>query len=145
MAPRVVWKNPIVPAKGRPADWPEDAVAGKPLPEMTQQHHKDEVNINNIVAKYRRTGDNELLREARGYFADVSKLPKDYHSALEQLKEAQEQFDRLPSNVRKEFDHDPGQLLAALKTPAQKDRLIALGILEKPKPKTPIPPAPSVS
>lgn len=140
---RLKWVNPIV-GKIRPAYWPEEAIEGKPLPDMAQQQFKEEVNINKIVSKYKKSGNISLLQQAQTYYADTTQHPKDYGAALRQLSEAQEQFDALPAYIRKQFDHDPSELLAFIKKPDNKAQAQALGLLPAdPKKSTSAHPTPS--
>lgn len=106
----------------------------------TQQHHKDECDINNIVAKYRQTGQFTHLTQKNGVYADVSKIT-DYHESLNKVQDAQAAFAALPSNVRLRFNNDPAQLLAFMQDPTNHDEGVELGIYNKP----PIPPNSSLS
>lgn len=94
---------------------------------LTQQNLKDEVDINNIVRKYKVTG--EFPETKQGYYADVSNIP-DYQQAVEIVKTAQESFNLLPAKIRAEFMNDPGTMLKWLENPANGPRAIELGLIE---------------
>lgn len=96
---------------------------------LTQQHLKDECDINNIIKKYQVTG--ELPEPKKGFYADVSALP-DYQKALEIIESAKESFNSLPANVRGQFMNDPGTMLNWLSDPQNTERAIELGLVEKP-------------
>lgn len=89
---------------------------------VTQQHFRDECDINNIVKRYNATG---LIRQIPGdpIYADFTQLPKDYHDALGRVIEAQEAFMRLSSNVRAQFDNDPAAFVEFAVDPANLDQM----------------------
>lgn len=98
-------------------------------PSLTKQEFKDETDINNIVKRYRDTG--ELPPQRQGRYEDVSQIP-DYHQALEIVKTAQESFQLLPAKVRAEFNNDPGTMLQWLDKPENQSRAYEIGLLVKP-------------
>lgn len=83
---------------------------GKAGRSVTQQHFRDQVNINNIVAKAKRTGVLPKGLKAP-YFADISNVPQDYHACLQQIKKTEQLFMALPSKLRKRFENDPQKLV----------------------------------
>lgn len=102
---------------------------------LTQQHFKDDCDINTIIARYQVTG---LLTDpnvqAQGVnrtplFGDFSELPHDYASAQNFIMEANEQFMNLPSTVRAHFHDDPGDLLRAFDDSSRHQELVDLGII----------------
>nr|CAI9750505.1 virion structural protein [Microvirus sp.] len=103
---------------------------------LTQQHFKKDADINNIIAKYHTTGlltDPASPSTAREpLFGDFSDMPTDYMSAYDRMQAAREEFMQLPSKVRAEFGDNPAALLDALNNPEMKDKLIDLGIINKP-------------
>lgn len=100
-------------------------------PSKTQQQFKDAVDVNKIIAKYKRTGDTRLLESAKqGVFADTT-LFTDYQSAANKVIEAQRAFEQLPSDVRLRFNHDPQQLINFLQDPKNVDESLKLGLRVK--------------
>lgn len=99
---------------------------------ITKQSMKDETDINNILKQYKRTGIIAHINSAEPTYTD---LPDnvDYQNALHMQMEADSAFATLPSVVRAYFQNDPGQLLAALNDPSQRDKLMELGIIRKPE------------
>lgn len=96
----------------------------------TQQHFKDECDIDRILKKYSETGflvsPLEPRRPAKwGDFSSVA----DYQSAMNRLAGVQEAFEALPSRVRERFRNDPMQMLAFLEDPANKDEAVKLGLV----------------
>ena len=77
---------------------------------LTEQHHKPHVDINNIMARYIKTG---TLDHVRTYEGQYSELPEaDFHDAATKVAEARSMFEELPSQMRKHFDNDPARFLA---------------------------------
>lgn len=97
---------------------------------MTQQQFKDECDVNNIVAKYKRTGEITHLARTSGVYADLTKIT-DYHTMINQIQEAQKAFMTLPAAVRLRFQNDPGQLLAFMQDPKNYEEGVKLGLFER--------------
>lgn len=109
----------------------------------TKQAHKDECDINNIVAQYQRTGIIQHVHRARGTFEDLPD-PISFQEGMNQVIQAQEAFAQLPSKVRDYFGNDPSRFLAAFEDPKQEDQLRAFGLIGPiPEPAPVIPPAPA--
>lgn len=106
------------------------------LPSMTQQHFKDECDINNIIARYEATGllTDPLQSSGRMYeFGDYSSV-KDYQDSLNTIIEARAMFDDLPARVRERFNYDPSQLLFFLADETNRDEAVRLGLVSSPSP-----------
>lgn len=104
---------------------------------MTQQHFKDECDINRILAKYEKTG---LLTHVSRYGGRYEDLPSDidYQKSLHVMMEAEEAFMSLPSNVRRRFDNDPEAFLRFVGDPANENEIIEMGLATpKSAPKAP--------
>lgn len=96
-------------------------------PSMTQQQFKEECDVNSIMDKYRITGTVPTRLNAQyGDFSEVS----DYLSAQNTILSAQEQFDSLPSNIRKEFDNSPAKMLEFIHNPNNRERAIEIGLID---------------
>lgn len=77
---------------------------------LTQQHFKEECDVNLIAMRYLQTGvlpDNDRPV----FYGDVSNVPVDLMQAYEAIETAENNFMRLPSDVRKSIDNDPARLL----------------------------------
>ena len=103
-------------------------------PTMTQQHFKDECDINHIMARYEQTGllIDPLTARSGGspIFDDFSDIP-DLMTAQNKLIEAQQMFEQLPSRIRKDFDNDPVKFVEFCQDSANEDKLRDYGILPK--------------
>lgn len=90
-------------------------------PSMTKQSFKDECDVNQILARFQRTGvvDHLAKHEARYGFADSVS----YHEAQNLVAEAQSMFNELPAAARAEFDHDPAKFLDFVDNLDSEDKL----------------------
>jgi len=98
-------------------------------PSLAQQHFKDECDINNILRQFNITG---LLPEAPlspryGDFTGIG----DYHTALNRVIAAQDEFEALPAQIRARFDNDPANLIEFLDDVNNRPEAEKLGLVEK--------------
>lgn len=93
----------------------------------TEQSHKNQVDINKIMAKVEKGGMPPLAKGSPMYgdFTQAS----DYQNALERLHAAQEQFDELPAKIRKRFDNDPAWLIDFMNNPENAAEARELGLI----------------
>lgn len=99
-------------------------------PSMTEQHFKDECDINNIIAQYEATGVMPQ-GDRKPMFGDFDKFPQDLMSSRQMFDEATARFMELPSRLRKQFDNDPTKLLGWLQDPSNYEQAVEYGLLEK--------------
>lgn len=99
----------------------------------TQQQFQEECDINTIVRRFGLTGQmpTDLRMPQSG---DFSEMVSDYHTAANMLLEAEQEFLRLPGEVRARFQHDPGELIAFLDNVENRAEAIELGLIPKPAP-----------
>lgn len=99
-------------------------------PSMTEQHFKDECDINNIVKRYQETG---VLPQGNRepLFGDFSAFPSDLMESQRYFDEAQARFMQLDSGLRKEFDNNPAKLLAFLQDERNYDKAVELGLIAR--------------
>ena len=103
----------------------------------TKQSFKDEVNIHSILKRYNKTGvlvDPSSVNQGRfpqyGDFANGS----EYMSVQNRIAMAHQQFELLPSDLRRKFDNDPSQLLDFLGNPENLEEAQKLGLVKTPEP-----------
>jgi len=98
---------------------------------LAQQHFKDECDINNILRQFNVTG---LLPETTisPRYGDFSGIT-DYHTALNQVIAAENEFMALPATLRARFENDPALLIEFLENPENKNEAIKLGLVNKPE------------
>lgn len=80
------------------------------------QSHKDSVDINVLIARYR-SGDPDALSRIQGAYGDFTQMPKTYAEALNAMIGAEQYFASLPPEVRAKFNHDFNQFLASMDSP----------------------------
>lgn len=108
---------------------------------MTKQSHKKECDINTIMKKFEREGIVTHARQHAGTYGNFIGAP-DYHTALNEIKKADEMFMSLPAQVRKKFDNDAGAFLAFAQDPKNEKELVEMG-LAKAREAPPEPPPPA--
>lgn len=103
--------------------------------DRTQQHFKDECDINVIVERFGITG--QLPENARmpvyGDFTGVV----DFHTAVNAVRSAQDAFDVMPAKVRARFENNPQLFVEFCSDPANLAEARLLGL-------APSPPAPAL-
>ena len=98
-------------------------------PSLAQQHHKDECDINNILRQFNITGllPESPLSPRYGDFTGIG----DYHTAMNRVIAAQEEFEALPAQIRARFNNDPAQLIEFLENSDNRPEAEELGLVEK--------------
>lgn len=100
-------------------------------PTQTQRHFQADCDINNIMAKFFRTGLLPHVNAAPD-FSDVSE-PFNFREAMTFIVNTEEQFEALPAKIRKRFGNDPGRLLDFLGEPENAEEALRLGLIEAPR------------
>jgi len=101
-------------------------------PTLTKQAFKDECDINNIMSKYQKTGMVEHLNQNNGEYGDFISY-EDYHTSLNQILEAQETFNSIPSSIREKFNNNPAEFLEFAQNPDNHNQMVQFGMAH-PKP-----------
>lgn len=96
-----------------------------------QQNFRDDVNINTIMAKARKTG--LMPRRVGETFLDLS-AGYSYQDILDRVMSIDDKFAQLPAKIRTRFDNDPGQMLAFLSDQSNHGEAIELGFFDRPEP-----------
>ena len=97
----------------------------------TKQSFRDECDVNKIMKKFKKAQGVAFLDRYQGYlsgqFGDFSEVV-DYRTALEQVRQANTVFDRLPAVVRKRFGNDTAAFLDFVHDPANAGELVKMGL-----------------
>lgn len=109
----------------RPGDREEDGN----IIYTTEQAHKDQCDINKIIARYDKTGLITHISKFEGRFGDLSGA--DFTEMAQQVAHAKSMFEELPSSIRNRFDNDPGKLLAFMDDEGNRDEAIELGMIRE--------------
>ncbi len=107
-------------------DQRKNAISFEDSPTRTLQAHKDESDINLIMAKYIRSGviEHGNANSQRYGFAPAV----DFREALELINEAETQFAGLPSAIRSKFDNSAEAFLAFCEQPDAVSKLVEMGV-----------------
>jgi len=101
---------------------------------LTQKHFTEEVNINNIMKKFMKTG---ILPVAKSQAEFGFASSQTFTEAMFTVKSAEEEFMHLPSEVRSHFKNDPAAYLDAASDPEQRALFENFGLLEPEVPEIP--------
>lgn len=96
----------------------------------TQQHQRDEADINTIVRRFGLTGQlpSGVRAPSYGDFSGVD----DYRSALDALRAAEDSFMKMPAATRKRFDNDPQAFVEFCSLESNREEMIKLGLIPPP-------------
>lgn len=97
----------------------------------TRQSFAAECDINNIMARFSRTGVLDFTNRREAQYGDVTGL--DYQRAMDIVVEAKTLFAELPSAIRSRFSNEPAEFLEFVQDPANVDEMVKMG-LAKPRP-----------
>lgn len=97
-------------------------------PSLAQQHFKDECDINTILEKFNITGllPESPLSPRYGDFTGIG----DYHTAMNRVMAAKDEFMTLPAQIRARFNNDPAQLIEFLENSDNRKEAEELGLVE---------------
>lgn len=112
----------------------ENGIAMDPDEGVAKQSFKDECDINNIVAKFLKTGQlpENVRMPQSGDFTGIT----DFQTAMNMVIEAQDAFMAFPAEVRARFANDPQRMMDFLGDENNREEAIKLGLVEKPAEKT---------
>ena len=94
---------------------------------MTQEQFAEESEINNIIRSHDRNGVIEHINRGNAIYADFSGIT-DFSDALEQIREAQSEFQNIPWEIREKFKNDAGQFFKFASNPENIQELRELGL-----------------
>ena len=112
-------------------------------PSLTQQQFRDESDINNIVDRFMKTG----------HLPDPVSMPQyvdyegvfDFQSAMNVVRQADENFMRMDAKVRSRFHNSPQEFLEFFANPENQDEAVRLGLaVARPKESSSVDAAPAV-
>lgn len=95
-----------------------------------KQSFQKECDINQIMAKYQKTG---LLSHVNTHAGNYDDLPNDvdYHENMNAIKAADAAFASLTSSIRAKFFNDPGQFLEFVHDPNNAEEMIKMGLAKR--------------
>ena len=93
----------------------------------TEQHHKNECDVNQIIRKYDKTGLITHITRFEAKFGDLS--GHDFKTMQDQVAAAAVMFQALPSEIRNKFDNNPADLLTFMDNPNNRKAAIEMGLI----------------
>lgn len=93
----------------------------------TEQAHKKETDINQIIAKYDKTGLITHVSRFEAKFGDLT--GDDFKSMMDKVTNANSMFEQLPATIKNEFQNSPEKLLRFMENPDNRQRAIELGLI----------------
>lgn len=109
-------------------------------PSVTQQHFKEECDINRIVKRFADTGILDHVQAATPAYGYASS--QSFTEAMQIVAKAQQEFEQLPSKIRAHFKNDPVLFLDAMQDPESRPELEKLGLIAPLEIETPEPAPP---
>lgn len=99
---------------------------------LTIQSAKEDADINTIVRRFGLSGElpNNLNMPVSGDFTGIG----DFHQAMNLVRRAEEEFLRVPADVRARFNNDPARFMEFFDDPANADEARRYGMLRDPVP-----------
>ena len=98
----------------------------------TEQSHKEECDINNILKQHNRTGQLDHVRSNEGIYDDFTEY--DYQNSMNIIATANSMFEELPSQMRNKFENDPSKFLNFVHNEKNNEEMYEMGIKIRPKP-----------
>jgi len=106
-----------------------------PEESLAIQSAAEEADINTIVRRFGISGElpNNIRMPVSGDFTDAT----DFHTAMNLVRQAQEEFMRVPADVRARFANDPARFMAFFEDESNRDEAIKLGLVRPAAPPIP--------
>ena len=114
----------VVDSRGKPR---VQTVNDEPSKTVQSQAHLADMSY--IMERYGATGIIDGLNQTEMQFADVSEHT-DYAQLMRTVAAAEEQFMKLPSKVREEFNHDVAKWLDAAHDAEKRQALVDAGVID---------------
>jgi len=98
---------------------------------MTKQSFLPQTDVNAIIERHTRMGTLSHLEQWGGQYGDLTGF--NFQDAQNQIAKANSMFEKLPAEIRREFNQDPEQFFEYVNDPENKDDLATkLPALAKP-------------
>lgn len=96
-------------------------------PSRTKQAFAKETDINHILRQAEKGLLVTHVNAHQGQYGDFTTAP-DYHSALNQIKDAQDMFSSIPADIRAQFHNDPAEFLDFAQNPENLAEMRDMGL-----------------
>lgn len=95
-------------------------------PSLTEQTHKDQVKIQNIVKKHGAQAMCQHVEAFGGTYQNLASMPE-FHDAQNIISEASSMFETIPARIRLQFNNDPATFLGFIQDPKNVEDIKNLG------------------
>lgn len=102
----------------------------------TQQHQKEDADINVIVKRFGLTGQLPQGNTRVPQYGDFTGI-SDYRGALHAVMEAKASFMAMPADLRAKFHNDPEEFVVFCTDPRNLEEMVKLGLAVKKEESTP--------
>lgn len=102
------------------------AISFEPGFGRTKQSFKDECDVNNIMARYIRTGVLEFRQRHEPRYGDCTGA--DFQFYMNEIAKANSMFADMPAQLRARFENDPAKFLDFVQNPKNLDEARELGL-----------------
>lgn len=105
-------------------------------PSLAIQSAEEESNINTIVRRFGLTGElpSDVKMPQTGDFTNIP----DFHTAMNMVRKTQEEFLRVPADVRARFGNDPQAFMKFVEDDANREEARRMGLLKSVDPVEPM-------
>ena len=94
---------------------------------ITEQAHKDEVSIHNIMRRYKATGVLTHVNQYRGQYMDMAQAPE-YQEAQNIIADAKSMFETVPADIRQDMHNDPMEFVEFMQNPGNREKIEDYGL-----------------
>lgn len=105
---------------------PNPLIICDPEESQTEQSHKDECDINNIVYRFQKGEVLEHRNEHRGEYGYAT--AETFNEAMNVVTKGMSMFEDLPSHIREKFKNDPAQFLEYVQNDKNAKEMVKLGL-----------------
>lgn len=95
---------------------------------LTKQEMQKDCDINNIMARFEKTGLIDHVNENKGSYGDFSEI-QSYQISLNQVIAAKAMFDSLPAKIRNRFNNAPQAFLNFVDDPENQEEMQIMGLI----------------
>lgn len=102
------------------------------IPSTVQQSDKDASDINLIIKRYCECGVCPTCSAKEPISEELAMLSgEDFNSMMQKMAQVNNQFNELPSDVRKKFGNNPANMLEFIQDPNNRKEAEKLGLIER--------------
>lgn len=97
---------------------------------ITEQHHAETMDINDLVARYTPKELNDLALNVEQNFMDLTQFD-DFQATMNDVARAKTEFEKMPAKIKNKFDNNPARLIQFLGDDKNRAHAEELGLIAK--------------